>query len=117
MSETEQLPPTDMMRDLLDMVDPTIEATIEAHGFNFAALSADENGAQLRVEQFADEAGVLWQLTLSLSHLGQPDLSLRRGGEGESSVLLLLRIDGHSADRLSGALATAMTLFSAVPRL
>ena len=117
MTDTEHLPPTDMMRDLLDMVDAKVEEAIAAHGFNFAALSADENGAQLRFEQAADADGDLWQLTFSLSHLGQPDLSLRRGGEGDTSVLLLLRVDGPGADRLGNALAMAMTLFDAAPRL
>jgi len=100
--------PMSVLRTMLQSVDAGIEDAMEAHGFSFSALSADEGGATL---QFAADS---WHLTLSLPPDGRSRVSLRRGGAEAPSVSLSLSVGEGACRDLPAALGIAMELFTNV---
>ncbi len=101
--------PMAALRLMMQSVDAGIEDAIDAHGFSFSALTADEGGAVLH---FA--APDAWHLTLALPPDGHSRLALRRGGADSPSVSLALQVEEGGCRDLQGALGIAMELFTAI---
>jgi hypothetical protein len=100
--------PMALLRSMMQSVDSGIEDAIDAHGFSFSALSADEDGATLQFD--ADD----WHLTLTLPPDGRSRVSLRRGSAETPSVSLGLSVGEGACRDLPVALGIAMELFTAV---
>lgn len=105
--------PMAMLRSMMQSVDSGIEDAIDAHGFSFSALSADEEGAMLHFAAPASSgpAGG-WHLTLNLPPDGRSRVALRRGGPEAPSVALDLAVGEGGCRDLPAALGIAMELFT-----
>jgi hypothetical protein len=101
--------PMAALRSMMQSVDAGIENAIDAHGFSFSALTADEGGAMLH---FAAPGS--WHLTLALPPDGRSRVALRRGEADSPSVSLALQIEEGSCRDLPAALGIAMDLFTAI---
>lgn len=101
--------PMSMLRSMMQSVDSGIEDAIDAHGFSFSALAADEEGAVL---QFAEPDG--WHLTLNLPPDGRSRVTLRRGSPEAPSVSLALSVGDGACRDLPAALGIAMELFTSL---
>jgi hypothetical protein len=102
------------LRTMMQSVDAGIEDAIDAHGFSFSALTADEGGAMLHfVLAEADRYGP-WHLTLALPPNGRSRVALRRGEADSPSVALALQVEDGGCRDLPAALGIAMELFTAV---
>ena len=95
-----------LLRELLECCDSRVEDALAAHGFAFAALSADERGAEMRFDRSEGDA---WCMTLRLPQPGRPELRLHRGDGADPDIALSLRIDG-----MARALSIGMGLLAAV---
>jgi hypothetical protein len=98
--------PMTLIRELLDCLDSRAEDALAAHGFAFSALSADEDGAEMRFDR---SEGGAWRMTLRLPRPGRPELQLHRGDGGDPDIMLRLRIDG-----MGRALGVGMGLIAAI---
>ena len=103
--------PMAALRAMLQSVDAGIEDAIDAHGFSFSALTADEHGATLRFA--CDE---VWHLTLTLPPGGRSEVALRRDAAGSPSISLALTVEDGACRDLPAALGIAMELFTAIAR-
>jgi hypothetical protein len=101
-----------LVRELLDSLDSRIEEALNAHGFSFSALSADEDGAHLRFERRQGDETDDWRIDFRLPRTGQPQLALLLGKEAAPIAALTLLVDGVAVPSLAAALAAAMTLFA-----
>lgn len=106
--------PMAMLRSMMQSVDSGIEDAIDAHGFSFSALSADEGGAILHFVAPAADAGTSWHLTLNLPPDGRSRVTLRRGSADAPSVALSLSVGDGACRDLPAALGIAMELFTTI---
>ena len=102
--------PMAVVRSMMQSVDAGIEDAIDAHGFSFSALTADEGGATLN---FVAAEGA-WHLTLALPPDGRSRVALRRGDADSPSIALALQIGDGACRDLPSALGIAMELFTTV---
>lgn len=100
--------PMALLRGMMQSVDSGIEDALDAHGFSFSALSADEEGAIL---QFTADS---WHLALNLPPDGRSRVSLRRGSTETPSVSLVLSVGEGACRDLPSALGIAMELFTTI---
>ncbi|HMA48553.1 MAG TPA: hypothetical protein VKP60_02305 [Magnetospirillaceae bacterium] len=106
--------PMAMLRSMMQSVDSGIEDAIDAHGFSFSALSADEEGAVLHFDTPATEPAAIWHLTLNLPPDGRSRVALRRGSAEAPSVALTLSVGDGACRDLPAALGIAMELFTTI---
>jgi hypothetical protein len=103
-----------MLRGMMQSVDAGIEDALDAHGFSFSALSADEGGAVLHFAVPARETGAAWHLTVTLPPDGKSCIALRRGAAEAPSVALTLSVGDGACRDLPAALGIAMELFTTI---
>ena len=106
--------PMALLRSMMQSVDAGVEDAIDAHGFSFSALSADDDGAVLRFATAAPEDASVWHLTLNLPPDGRSRVALRRGSAEAPSISLAVAVDDQLCRDLPAALGIAMELFTAV---
>ena len=106
--------PMAALRTMMQTVDEGIEDAIDAHGFSFSALAADEDGAMLHFVLAESNRYGDWHLTLALPPNGRSRVVLRRGESDSPSVSLALQVEEGGCRDLPGALGIAMELFTAV---
>lgn len=106
--------PMAMLRSMMQSVDAGIEDAIDAHGFSFSALSANEDGAVLQFETPTAEPAAAWHLTLDLPPDGRSRVTLRRGSAEAPSVALALSVTDGACRDLPAALGIAMELFTTI---
>jgi len=97
-----------LLRGMMQSVDPSIEDALDAHGFSFSALAANEEGAVLHF------AAGSWHLALNLPPDGRSRVSLRRGSAEAPFLSLILSIGEGACRDLPSALAIAMDLFTTI---
>jgi len=106
--------PLGLLRSMMHSIDSGIEDAIDAHGFSFSALSADDGGAILQFATAAGSDGSAWHLTLKLPPGGRSRLALRHGPAEAPDVSLALSVGDGPCTDLPAALGIAMDLFTAV---
>lgn len=99
---------------MIQSVDAGIEDAIDAHGFSFSALTADEGGAMLHFTLTEADRYGAWHLTLALPPDGRSRVALRRGETHSPSVSLALQVEEGGCRDLPAALGIAMDLFTAI---
>ena len=104
--------PMALLRGMMQSVDSGIEDALDAHGFSFSALSADEGGVVLHFVTLASETPATWHLTLTLPPDGRSRVGLRRGSVDAPSVTLALSVSDGACRDMPAALGIAMELFT-----
>jgi hypothetical protein len=103
-----------LIRDLIETIDATIENVIDAHGFSFSALNADDQGALVHFAAPDANGALQWRLTFGLPARGPAHVRLQKGDPAAPEVALHLIAGSSEKVALPAALATTMELFASL---
>lgn len=99
----------DSMRTLTNLIDSSVDALLESHGFTFTQMQAAERQAQALFQ--GEPAGALppWQLTVNHAAGGTTTVSLARTVDERPQISLTVLVGPHCVSSLAEAIGLAVS--------